>query len=128
MMHAVSDRNKIKEFFELNDQRFGLRKFSKPVLVFEVVEDKVRYSLWEQEVLERFGLNNVDGWDHTENLIYCPDWIQNADELDDDLDNDLDDEDDDLDDKFNWNFGSADEDEEDFENLPDELIDDSDSK
>ena len=45
------------------------------------------------EILERFGLKNVDGWDSTEDLIYCPDWMQDPEE-DEDLDDiDLDDDD-----------------------------------
>ena len=44
---------------------------------------------WEEEILERFGLKNVDGWDHTENVAFCPDWMQGEDEdEDDDLDDD----------------------------------------
>ena len=119
-MRAVSDREKIREFFELSDQRFNLRKYSKPVLVYEIVEDKVRYSLWEQEILDRFGLENVDGWDHTENLIFCPDWMQDGEE--DAFDDDIDDED--LDDNFNWNFGS--DDEEYIEDVPEDQIYDPD--
>lgn len=116
MMRAVSDRDKIREFFELSDQRFNLRKYSKPVLVYEVADDKVRYSLWEKEILDRFGLENVDGWDNTENLIFCPDWMQ--DEEEEEFDDDIDD--DDLDDKFNWNFGS--DDENDIEDVPEDQI------
>jgi hypothetical protein len=92
MMTAEKDRNRIKEFFELTSLDFNLRKFHKPVLVYEVVEDKVRYSLWEEELLDRFGLKNVDGWDATEDVIFCPDWMQKKeeDEYDDEDDEDLD--------------------------------------
>ena len=76
MMKAESNKEKIKEFFELSDTDQKLRKFHKPVLVYEIVDDKVRYSLWENEMLERFGLKNVDGWDRIEDLIFCPDWMQ----------------------------------------------------
>ena len=94
MMIAENDKNRIKEFFELSGMDFNLRKYHKPVLVYEVADDKVRYSLWEEEILERYGLKNVDGWDKTENVAFCPDWMQ-GDEDDDDLDDiDLDEDDD----------------------------------
>lgn len=80
MMKAEKDKSRIKEFFELSESEFILRKYHKPVLVYEVVEDKVRYSLWEEEMLERFGLKNVDGWDATEDVIFCPDWMRDEDE------------------------------------------------
>ena len=91
MMIAEKDKNRIKEFFELSSVDFSLRKYHKPVLVYEVANDKVRYSLWEEEILDRYGLKNVDGWDKTENIAFCPDWMR--DEEDDDLDDiDLDDD------------------------------------
>ena len=93
MMTAEKDRSRIKEFFELTSSDFNFRKFHKPVLVYEVVDDKVRYSLWEEELLNRFGLKNVDGWDATEEAIYCPDWMREDEELDDDDDLDIDDAD-----------------------------------
>ena len=93
MMNRENDRSRIKEFFDLTDQSFNLRKYHNPVLVYEVAGDKVRYSLWEEELLDRFGLKNVDGWDHTEDLIYCPDWMRDdVDDFDDDEDLDLDDD------------------------------------
>lgn len=86
---------RIREFYDLTDQLYTLRKFHKPVLVYDVADDKVRYSLWEAELLERFGLENVDGWDYTEDVFFCPDWMQpdlddleDFDEEDIDLDND----------------------------------------
>ena len=90
MMNAERDLKRIKEFFELNKTEFNLRQFHKPVLVYDIVDDKVRYSLWEMEILDRFGLKNVDGWDKTENIIFCPDWMQGnyEDEEDFDLDDD----------------------------------------
>lgn len=91
MMKAERDKERIKEFFELTDTAYSLRKYHKPVLVYEIFEDKVRYSVWESDMLEQFGLKNVDGWDNTEDLIFCPDWMQDEDEELDDLD--LDDED-----------------------------------
>ena len=92
MMIKEDNKNRIKEFFELNDKIYMLRKFRKPVLVYDIVDDKIRYSLWEADLLERFGLKNVDGWDYQESVFFCPDWIQNPNE-----DDDLDDDDDDLD-------------------------------
>ncbi len=96
MMIAEKDREKIKEFFELKGTDFSLRKFHKPVLVYEIADDKVRYSLWEEELLDRFGLKNVDGWDATENVMFCPDWMREKFEDEED-DIDLDDDDDDFD-------------------------------
>ncbi len=92
MMIAEEDKTRIKEFFELSETDFDLRKYHKPVLVYKLDGDKVRYSLWEKEMLDRYGLKNVDGWDKTEELIFCPDWMQ---EDEDDLD-DIDIDDDDL--------------------------------
>ena len=87
MFKKEEDINRIKEFFELNDKNYTLRKYHKPVLVYDIADDKVRYSLWEADMLQRFGLKNVDGWDNTEDLIFCPDWMQGLDEEeDDDLD------------------------------------------
>jgi hypothetical protein len=92
-MIAERDKNRIKEFFELSSSEYSLRKYHKPVLVYEVDGDRVRYSLWEEEILERYGLKNVDGWDKTENIAFCPDWMQG--EEDDDLEDiDLDDDED----------------------------------
>ena len=93
MMTAEKDKNRIKEFFELSGMDFNLRKYHKPILVYEVADDKVRYSLWEEEILDRYGLKNVDGWDKTENVAFCPDWMQ-GEEDDDDLESiDLDEDD-----------------------------------
>jgi hypothetical protein len=92
-MIAEKNKNRIKEFFELSSADFSLHKYHKPVLVYEVDSDKVRYSLWEEEILSRYGLKNVDGWDKTENIAFCPDWMR--DEEEEDLDDiDLDDDDD----------------------------------
>ena len=92
-MIAEKDKNRIKEFFELSSVDFSLRQYHKPILVYEVTDDKVRYSLWEEEILNRYGLKNVDGWDKTENIAFCPDWMR--DEEEDDLEDiDLDDDDD----------------------------------
>ena len=95
MMIRIDDKEKIKEFLELSDKIYMLRKFHKPVLVYDIKDDKVRYSLWEAEVIDRFGLKNVDGWDYQESIFYCPDWMQNPNEEDEE-DDDIDDFDDDL--------------------------------
>ena len=94
MMIAERELKKIKEFFELSDSDFSLRKYHKPVLVYDVADDKVRYSLWEADILEKFGLKNVDGWDKTENIAFCPDWMR--DDVDEDDLDDIDLDDDDL--------------------------------
>ena len=93
MMIAEKDKNRIKEFFELSGLDANFRKYHKPVLVYEVVDDKVHYSLWEEEILERYGLKNVDGWDKTENEAFCPDWMRGEEDEDDLEDIDLDEDD-----------------------------------
>ncbi len=93
-MIAEKDKNRIKEFFELSSSDFSLRNYHTPILVYEVADDKVRYSLWEEDILERFGLKNVDGWDKTENIAFCPDWMRGEEEDDDLEDIDLDDDED----------------------------------
>ncbi|MBN2460565.1 MAG: hypothetical protein JXB60_03065 [Candidatus Cloacimonetes bacterium] len=93
MMKAERDKERIKEFFDLTDTAYNLRKYHKPVLVYDVKGDKVRYSLWEEDILQRFGLENVDGWDATEDLIFCPDWMQGKDEDEDLEDIEIDDDD-----------------------------------
>lgn len=91
MMIKEDNKNRIREFFDLTDQSRKLRYYHNPVLVYQIFEDKVRYSLWEAELLNRFGLQNVDGWDYTEELIYCPDWMHpDNDDLDEDIDLDID--------------------------------------
>lgn len=92
MMIAEGNKDRIKEFFELRSANQNLRQYHRPVLVYEVVGDKVRFSLWEEDILNRYGLKNVDGWDETEDLFYCPDWMQGKEEEEEDID--LDDEDD----------------------------------
>jgi serine protease inhibitor ecotin len=91
MMRAEHDRKKIREFFELiESDKYDLRKYSKPVLVYYVDENKkVKYSLWENDMLNRFGIDNVDGWDYEEDIAFCPDWVE--DEEEDDFDDDDDD-------------------------------------
>jgi len=94
MMKAEKDRKKIREFFELvENEKYDLRRYSVPVLVYMVDENKrVKYSLWELDLLNRFGLENVDGWDYEEDSSFCPDWVMD----DDDEDFDDDDDEDDL--------------------------------
>ena len=94
MMKAERDKDRIREFFELTDTGYNLRKYHQPVLVYDIFDDKVRYSLWEEEMLNRFGLENVDGWDKTEEIVFCPDWMQGIDD-EEDL-SDLDEEEDEL--------------------------------
>jgi hypothetical protein len=78
MMKLEVDRKKIREFLEfVENEKYDLRKYSKPALVYFVDDDKrVKYSLWENDDLHRFGLNNVDGWDFEDDLLFCPDWVQ----------------------------------------------------
>jgi hypothetical protein len=94
MMKAQYEKNKIREFLDLvENEKYDLRKYTKPVLVFTVDEnEKVKYSLWELDMLNRFGLDNVDGWDYEEDIVFCPDWVRD----DEDDDDDWDDDDDDL--------------------------------
>jgi hypothetical protein len=49
MMKAQYEKNKIREFLDLvENEKYDLRKYTKPVLVFTVDEnEKVKYSLWE---------------------------------------------------------------------------------
>ena len=89
-MKAERDRKLIREFFELIGNPYSLRKFANPVLVYDIYNDDVRYSVWEEDMLDRFGLENVDGWDKKENSLFCPDWM-----LDDEYEDDDDDDDDD---------------------------------
>ncbi len=89
-MKAQYEKKKIREFFDLvENEKYDLRKYSRPVLVYTIDENEiVKYSLWEEDLLRRFGLENVDGWDYEEDLLFCPDWIQDAEEDDDDDDDD----------------------------------------
>jgi len=95
MMKAEKDRKKIREFFNMvENEKYDLRNYSRPVLVYYVDENRmVKYSLWEDDLLTRFGLENVDGWDYEDDLSFCPDWVEDSVEDDDD---DFDDDDDDF--------------------------------
>lgn len=76
MMHKETDKVRIREFLDLlGNERYDLRKYTRPVLVYKVDDQTVFYSLWEDDLLNRFGLNNVDGWDYKEDTIFCPDWV-----------------------------------------------------
>ncbi len=93
-MKAERDKKRLKEFFDLMGNPYSLRKYTNPVLVYDIVNDYVRYSVWEADLLDRFGLENVDGWDKKENALFCPDWMLDDEyEDDDDFDEDEDDED-----------------------------------
>ncbi|MBP7118230.1 MAG: hypothetical protein KBB33_07870 [Candidatus Cloacimonetes bacterium] len=84
---------KIKEFLDLvENHKVDIRHYRTPVLVWGVNDGTVYYSFWEQETLQRYGLDNVDGYDYEEDLLFCPDWMADADEPQDD-DIDLDDDD-----------------------------------
>ncbi len=93
MMHKETDRARIREFLDLlGNERYELRKYHKPVLVYKVDDKTVYYSIWEEDLLTRFGLENVDGYDYKEDTIFCPDWVIGIErdeliaELDDDED------------------------------------------
>jgi len=91
------DTKKILEFIELSENyKIELRRYREPVLVWAVEDGTAYYSIWENEMLEKFGLENVDGWDYEEDLLFCPDWMADEeDKLDDDEDDDED---------FDWDF------------------------
>jgi hypothetical protein len=92
MMKTEKDRKRIFEFLSLiENEKYDLRKYTRPVLVYYIDENKmVKYSLWESDLLDRFGLKNVDGWDFEEDLAFCPDWIDDGERYGDD-DDDIDD-------------------------------------
>ena len=93
MMKMEKDKKKIREFLDLiENEKYELRKYTLPVLVYFVDENKkVKYSLWEHDLLIRYGLENVDGWDYEEDISFCPDWVEGGDDdemWDDDEDDD----------------------------------------
>lgn len=91
-----SDTRKIKEFLDLSENhKIELRHYKCPVLVWAVSEGTAYYAIWEAEVLDKFGLENVDGYDFEEDLLFCPDWMAEP-TPEDDFDP-LDDDEDDLD-------------------------------
>lgn len=88
------DLKKIKEFLGMvENHKVELKRYKYPSLVWAVQEGTVYYAFWESEMLDRFGLANVDGWDFEEDALFCPDWLVEYDELDDNDDEDDDDED-----------------------------------
>ena len=90
-----SDPQKLREFLELvENNKVEIRRYKHPALVWALKEGTVYYSFWEQEILDKFGLDNVDGWDYEEDLLFCPDWVGDNEE---DWDADIDDDDDDDD-------------------------------
>jgi len=94
MMIKESNRPRIIEFLDLlGNETYNLRKYHKPILVYMVSDGRIFYSLWEEELLDKYGLQNVDGWDFEEDTIFCPDWVEGL-----DLDYDFDEDDDDFDD------------------------------
>jgi len=93
MMKTEADRKRIREFLNLTENdKIDLRRYSHPILVYKVEDGSVMYSIWEEDLLNRYGLANVDGWDYEEDSLFCPDWVE--DDLDDD--DDFDDDDDDV--------------------------------
>ncbi|MBP7205201.1 MAG: hypothetical protein KBA54_01640 [Candidatus Cloacimonetes bacterium] len=87
-----SDIKKIREFIDLSENhKIELRHYKSPILVWAVSDGTAYYAVWEDELLQRYGLENVDGWDFEEDLLFCPDWM--AEDWDDE-DSDLDDDDD----------------------------------
>ncbi|PKN75332.1 MAG: hypothetical protein CVU49_03450 [Candidatus Cloacimonetes bacterium HGW-Cloacimonetes-2] len=89
IFNKESNARKIKEFLDLvENHKVELRHYKHPVLVWAVQDGTVYYSFWEEELLERFGLENVDGWDFEEDQLFCPDWVADDFEEDDDLDDD----------------------------------------
>ena len=93
MVKIEKDRKKMREFLNLVDNsHYDFHKFSRPILVFEMKEKTVQYTLWEEDLFEQLGIDNVVGYDYEEDSLYVPDWALDYDEFDDD---DFDDDDDD---------------------------------
>nr|MDK2851405.1 hypothetical protein [Candidatus Cloacimonadota bacterium] len=90
---SEKDKKKIREFLDLvENHKIDIRHYKNPVLVWANSEGVCHYSFWEEETLDRYGIANVDGWDYEEDLLFCPDWVLDEEDLDED-----DDEDDDID-------------------------------
>lgn len=89
-----NDPQKLREFLDMvENSKIEIRRYKNPVLVWAIKEGTVYYSFWEQDMLDRFGLANVDGWDYEEDQLFCPDWVDDSDDM---LDDDFDDDDDDF--------------------------------
>ncbi len=93
------DKKKIEEFLELLGRKLDLNRYNKPILSYRTDDDAVYYTIWEEEILERLGIDNISGHDYRDPIFFCPDWVTDK-EIDDDFDDDFDDDDlfDDLDD------------------------------
>lgn len=93
MQFKQTDNKKyIKEFLDLvENHKVEIRRYKNPILVWAVDEGVCYYSFWEEEILQRFGLENVDGWDFEEDALFCPDWVVDEEE-EEDLEDDEDDE------------------------------------
>lgn len=92
MYKKENRREKIREFLYLiENEKIDLRRYSHPVLVWNVQDGVVGYTIWEEDVLQRFGLENVDGHDYEEDTSFAPDWVEDDDDFDD-----FDDDDDDF--------------------------------
>ena len=83
-MKTEENLDKIREFLDLVDNsKVILGAYKRPILVYDIVDDDVRYSVWEADMLATFGLKNVDGWDFVDSVFFCPDWMVGID-IDDD--------------------------------------------
>ncbi len=92
IFNRESSLKRIREFLDLvENHKLELRHYGHPVLVWAVQDGTVYYSLWEADTLDRYGLENVDGWDFEEDALFCPDWVSESDEDEDDEDLDEDD-------------------------------------
>ena len=90
---SESDTKKIREFLDMvENTKIEIRRYKYPALVWSTKDGTCYYSFWEKDMLDRFGVENVDGWDYEEDVLFCPDWIEEeAEEPDDDDDSDDDD-------------------------------------
>ncbi|MDP3114774.1 MAG: hypothetical protein Q8M98_08355 [Candidatus Cloacimonadaceae bacterium] len=80
---------RLKEFIGLvENHKIDLRHYKTPVLVWAVQDGTAYYSFWDKDILERFGLGSVDGYDFEEDALFCPDWISDRDDDDDDFEDD----------------------------------------
>jgi hypothetical protein len=84
MMKKEAARERVREFLDLvENDKVDLRRYSRPVLVYKVDDGTVCYSIWEEDLLNRFGLQYVDGWDYEEDELFCPDWVSDHEDLED---------------------------------------------
>jgi len=89
-IHAETKRKRIMEFLQLIEKNVHFERFLKPVLTYSFDDDLVYFSIWEEDILEKFGFENIYGHDFKESIFFCPDWMTNQKETleDDDLDDD----------------------------------------